>query len=134
MPTTISGSSVSTSTITGTTSVSAPTINLTGGVSMPAATTAVVRAWANFNGTDGSRRASFNISGITRNSLGAYTVTFATALEDANYAVSGIALWTGGPYIVAHSNTFSTSSFVLITGATGGSGADLSIVSFMVVR
>jgi len=44
------------------------------------------RAWVNFNGTGTvAIRASFNVSSITDNGTGNYTVNFANALEDANY-------------------------------------------------
>ena len=47
------------------------------------------RAWVNFNGTGTvAIRASFNVSSITDNSTGNYTVNFTTALADANYAVT----------------------------------------------
>jgi hypothetical protein len=47
------------------------------------------RAWANFNGvTTVSIGASGNISSITRNSAGDYTLNFTTALPDGDYAVS----------------------------------------------
>lgn len=46
------------------------------------------RAWANFNGVGGvSPRAGENISSIVRNSVGDYTINFATAMPDANYVV-----------------------------------------------
>jgi hypothetical protein len=47
------------------------------------------RAWANWDGTAASPitpRASGNISSITKNSSGNYTLNFTTALPDANYA------------------------------------------------
>lgn len=45
------------------------------------------RAWVNFNGTGTvAIRASFNVSSITDNGAGDYTVNFTTALPDANYA------------------------------------------------
>jgi hypothetical protein len=45
------------------------------------------RTWVNFNGADTvAIRASFNVSSITDNGTGDYTVNFATALADANYA------------------------------------------------
>ena len=50
------------------------------------------RAWVNFNGTGTvAIRASGNVSSITDNGTGDYTVNFATALPDADYAamVSG---------------------------------------------
>jgi hypothetical protein len=48
------------------------------------------RAWVNFNGTGVvAIRASGNVSSITDNGTGDYTVNFATAMQDANYAVFG---------------------------------------------
>ena len=48
------------------------------------------RAWVNFNGTGTvAIRASGNVSSITDNGTGDYTVNFTTALADANYAVAG---------------------------------------------
>jgi hypothetical protein len=47
-------------------------------------------AWVNFNGTGTvAIRSSYNVSSITDNGTGDYTVNFATALSDANYAVIG---------------------------------------------
>jgi hypothetical protein len=44
------------------------------------------RAWVNFNGTGTvAIRDSGNVSSITDNSTGDYTVNFTTALSDANY-------------------------------------------------
>ena len=45
-------------------------------------------AWVNFNGTGTvAIRTSFNVTSITDNGTGAYTVNFTTAMADANYAV-----------------------------------------------
>ena len=47
------------------------------------------RAWVNFNGvTTASIRASYNVSSVTRNGTGDYTVNFSTAMPDANYAIA----------------------------------------------
>jgi len=47
------------------------------------------RAWVNFNGTSTvAIRASGNVSSITDNGTGDYTVNFTTAMVDANYSVS----------------------------------------------
>ena len=47
------------------------------------------RAWVNFNGTGTvAIRASGNVSSITDNGTGDYTVNFTTALVDANYCAS----------------------------------------------
>jgi fructose-1,6-bisphosphatase/inositol monophosphatase family enzyme len=44
-------------------------------------------AWVNFNGTGTvAIRSSYNVSSITDNGTGQYTVNFTTALSDANYA------------------------------------------------
>lgn len=45
------------------------------------------RAWVNFNGTGTvAIRASGNVSSITDNGTGAYTVNFSTAMPDASYS------------------------------------------------
>ncbi len=49
------------------------------------------RAWVNFNGTGTPAiRASGNVSSITDNGLGNYTVNFTTAMPDATYAAAGL--------------------------------------------
>lgn len=49
----------------------------------------VAAAWVNFNGTGTvAIQASYNVSSITDNGTGDYTVNFATAMTDANYAVA----------------------------------------------
>ena len=46
------------------------------------------RAWVNFNGTGTvAIRASGNVSSITDNGVGYYSVNFTTAMPDANYSV-----------------------------------------------
>lgn len=48
------------------------------------------RAWISYNGSSpGAIRASFNVSSVTYNSAGKYTVNFANAFSDANYCVAG---------------------------------------------
>ncbi len=49
------------------------------------------RAWVNFNGTGTvAIRASGNVTSITDNGTGDYTLNFTTAMPDANYSVSGV--------------------------------------------
>ena len=51
------------------------------------------RAWVNFNGTGTvAIRASGNVTSITDNGVGRYTVNFTTAMPDANYSVVGTAM------------------------------------------
>ena len=48
------------------------------------------RAWVNFNGTGTvAIRASGNVSSITDNGTGHYTVNFTTAMVDTNYCLNG---------------------------------------------
>ena len=49
------------------------------------------RAWVNFNGvTTATIRASGNVSSVTRNAQGDYTINFATAMPDTSYSIAGI--------------------------------------------
>ena len=49
----------------------------------------VAKAWVNFNGTTspGTIRSSFNVSSVTKNGTGNYTINFSTAMADANYSI-----------------------------------------------
>lgn len=50
------------------------------------------KAWVNFDGTGTPAiRGSFNVSSITDNGTGDYTVNFTTALPNTNYSVAGCA-------------------------------------------
>jgi hypothetical protein len=52
--------------------------------------TGICKAWVNFDGTGTpSIRGSFNVSSITDNGTGDYTVNFTTAMPNANYSVTG---------------------------------------------
>jgi hypothetical protein len=85
---------------------SLPAANLTGDVAAARITTALnatgsapvfaARAWVNFDGTTTTPtiRASGNVSSVTRNGTGEYTVNFTTAMLDTNYA----GLVTAGDY------------------------------------
>jgi hypothetical protein len=84
-------------TFTGTPTLPTGTIAVTqtaGNNTTAVATTAFVRAdnnvkaWVNFNGTGTvAIRASFNVSSITDNGTGDYTVNMTTAMPDTSYAV-----------------------------------------------
>lgn len=50
-------------------------------------------AWVNFNGNNGSIRASYNVTSVTRTATGNYTVTFTNALADANYSCVASCSW-----------------------------------------
>jgi hypothetical protein len=70
------------------------------------------RAWVNFDGTGTPAiRASGNVTSITDNGLGDYTVNFTTAMPDANYAITGSAEGLG--------MTLSSNTVTQTTTATG---------------
>ena len=61
------------------------------------------KAWVNFDGTfgtspftvaNGGIRAAFNVSSITDNGTGDYTINFTTAMPDTNFAIVGS--WNNG--------------------------------------
>ena len=62
------------------------TIQNAAGTDSPISVPGTAKAWVNFNGTGTvAIRASYNVSSITDNGTGDYTVNFVTALADANY-------------------------------------------------
>jgi hypothetical protein len=90
------------------------------------------RAWVNFNGTGTvAIRASGNVSSITDNGVGDYTVNFTTAMPDASYA------WVGsGTHSTAvtnsvvwgYSSATQLSGSVRIAAIQAGSGfVDLAV-------
>jgi hypothetical protein len=97
-----------------------------------------VRAWVNFNGTGTvAIRASGNVSSITDNNTGNYTVNFTTAMSDTNYAVVASATGVGGSDSIAWvgNAVYTTSSVQIFTGfSSTGNLADASIVNIMVIR
>ena len=99
------------------------------------------RAWVNFNGTGTvAIRAAGNVSSITDNGTGDYTVNFATAMPDANYAYaisgredeSGTLSWGAleTPARVAQTTT----TFRIITETAGGTSYDFNSVSLTIFR
>lgn len=45
------------------------------------------KAWVNWAGASGTINSSYNVSSVTRNSTGNYTVNFTSAFANANYAI-----------------------------------------------
>jgi hypothetical protein len=98
-----------------------------------------LKAWVNFNGTGTvAIRASGNVSSITDNGTGDYTVNFTTALADANYCITG----TMGDYIptntarsvsVSTATAPSTSAVRIVNIGTGGA-EDQARVSVAIFR
>lgn len=98
------------------------------------------RAWVNFDGTGTvAIRASGNVTSITDNGVGDYTVNFTTALVDANYIVAG----TGSgattnmlPITPADSTTARTQSAMrfVILASNGGTAVDCAQVGIAIFR
>ncbi len=98
------------------------------------------RAWVNFNGSGAvAIRGSGNVSSITDNGTGDYTVNFTTAMPDANYCTV-----TSSRYLSTSSNqiliqnvksggTYSTSAVqVLSTSVVGSNTGMLDVTMFNV--
>jgi uncharacterized protein (AIM24 family) len=86
------------------------------------------RAWVNFNGTGTvAIRASGNVSSITDNGTGNYTVNFTTAMPDANFAYNITGRASSGsngqqpwPYSVTAPTTTSVNCVFQSLGAGAG--------------
>jgi hypothetical protein len=98
------------------------------------------RAWVNFNGTGTvAIRAAVNVSSITDNGTGNYTINFTTAMPDVNYAAVVVGqqndgggtnqttqLFDGGVYSTTQVQVFGQSS--------NGTNTDSTIVCAVVFR
>lgn len=100
------------------------------------------RAFVNFDGS-GNIRSSGNIASVAKNGTGDYTITFTTAMPDANYTISGGGYNSGtaassGFVFGIRSDTPPTASAVrVIVGTSGTGGAvpqDVNIITFTFFR
>jgi len=96
------------------------------------------RAWVNFNGTGTvAIRASGNVSSITDNGTGNYTINFSTAMSDANYGVNTTTGDSGNPGNqgrVSEAQEMATSSVRVKTISTGAVLTDYSFVGVSIFR
>jgi hypothetical protein len=96
------------------------------------------RAWVNFNGTGTvAIRASGNVSSITDNGTGEYTVNITTAMPDANYAVAGEGGGTSGQASIALADQIvarTTGAFRVYSFTTGGTLIDAAQINLAVFR
>ena len=89
------------------------------------------RAWVNFNGTGTvAIRASGNVSSITDNNTGDYTVNFTTALADANYSAVG----TSSRFTQTFGGTRSTTQLQVFTQNLAGSQSDADNINIAIFR
>ena len=99
------------------------------------------RAWVNFNGTGTvAIRASGNVSSITDNGTGLYTVNFTTAMPDANYSVCCSSSWestlpnASGTIGPSTSGTYTTSAIRITTGQGTGTAFDTPLAMVHIFR
>jgi hypothetical protein len=98
------------------------------------------RAWVNFNGTGTiAIRASGNVTSITDNATGNYTINFTTAMPDTNYAFvgSGTAGGAMNAGIFAYNwdaNNKTTSAVQIYTVSTNYTTVDANQVSAAIFR
>ena len=97
------------------------------------------RAWVNFNGTGTvAIRASGNVSSITDNGTGDYTVNFTTAMPNANYSIVGSTSFgttsSGGIFleVSGSDNMLTTSARITTRGTT--TLFDAAMVSVAIFR
>ena len=91
------------------------------------------RAWVNFNGSGTvAIKDSFNVSSVTDNGTGDYTVNFTTAMSDANYAYTyGITYNSATRESVVQVLTVLNTSIRILTGYsyTSPGAVDLGSIS-----
>ena len=96
------------------------------------------KAWVNFNGTGTvAIRESANVSSITDNGTGDYTLNYTSALADANYAVVGSSaldnILSRGPRTVNTTGAYNTNSIRVNTVLSSGS-EDQQFINVTVTR
>lgn len=106
---------------------------------VPIAAVNTTKAWVNFNGTLSGTitpRSSYNIASVVKNGTGDYTIAFANAMTDANYAIScsaGRGNLAANPRISGPGNSDPTANFVRITVTTdAGVLNDVEFVSVII--
>lgn len=83
---------------------------------------AMARAWVNFNGSSGAINDSMNVSSVTRNAAGNYTVNLTTAAPNTTYAkvatgYGGPGLFTGTDWVAATTGAFGVYTANTVTQA-----------------
>lgn len=96
------------------------------------------KAWVNFNGTGTvAIRGSGNVSSITDNGTGDYTVNFTVAMADANFSAAATAINMGAGnrlYADQNQDPMTASSWRVGTWNENGSLVDASFVHVITFR
>tara|TARA_R110000803_G_scaffold200669_1_gene265164 strand:+ start:279 stop:656 length:378 start_codon:yes stop_codon:yes gene_type:complete len=101
--------------------------------SIPALDQRMAKAWVDFNGTGTvAIRGSYNVSSITDNSTGNYSVNFATNMANTNYATVTNGARLNNQYISTHYGNQQVSKVIIVTytiNSTGGADTDTVAVT-----
>jgi hypothetical protein len=95
------------------------------------------RAWVNFNGTGGGViRGSGNVTSVTKNDNGRYTVNFTINMPDANYCANVTPKYDESGFLSFGSFRFAqtASAVQVICGTTNGTVQDSSNICVVVFR
>lgn len=93
------------------------------------------RAWVNFNGTGTvAIRASGNVSSITDNGTGDYTVNFTTAMPDASYAAQFSPNVSSPNSLTPRVSSTTTSGIRVLVVDSGGGVYDPTAFSVAIFR
>jgi hypothetical protein len=98
------------------------------------------RAWVNFDGTGTPAiRGSGNVTNITDNGVGLYTVNFTTAMPDSNYCTQVSRNRTdgasgSGTALVREGGTYSTTAVQIATESTSGTQEDPNALYVAIFR
>ena len=124
--------SVLTDTVQSSTAATAPVFKDGNGTE----TGTLCRAWVNFAGASGTRNASFNVSSVTRNGVGQYTVNLTNAMPDANYSTQATFGYTPqtSPSYTPRIDSQTTTTIAVITNGSNGGIADITSVYVAIFR
>ena len=102
------------------------------------------RVWAHFDGTKDTTsatstsntnrliKASGNVTSILRNSIGNYTITFRTALPNANYAAIATGFLSSGNAAIVTTDNYTTTTLTLNCVDSSNAEADFSRVNVVI--
>ena len=96
------------------------------------------RAWVTYNAQTNTILANGNVSSVTDHATGQFTVNFATAMPDVNYAACGIVgqndSTAGNHLLCEYSPSRTTSSARVVSGTAGNSETDEPYWTYIAFR
>lgn len=99
----------------------------------------VIKGWLNFTGSGTvTINDSYNVSSITDNGTGDYTINWTTSFANANYAIAGSATRSdaanGGIFVsLHHTSPVSTGSARIVTYNDAGTASDANSISVIAI-